>query len=104
VFGLGGGGWEGEERSVRSYGREKEETIGRPRLGWKDDIRIDLKVLELEGVDCIDLAQNRGKWWAVVKLVMTLRVPQNGTNFLTTFICVYFVFVYLFVFVVFVLV
>jgi len=63
----------GEERPMWSYGRETEETIGRPRLGWKDDISFDLKEIELDGVDWIDLAQNRGKWWAVVKMVMNLR-------------------------------
>jgi hypothetical protein len=36
---------------------------------------MDIKEIELDGVDWIDLAQNRGKWWAVVKAVMNLRVP-----------------------------
>ena len=36
---------------------------------------MDIKEIELDGVDQIDLAQNRGKWWAVVKAVMNLRVP-----------------------------
>ena len=57
---------------MRSNGRETEEISGRPRLGWKDDIRNDLKEIELVGADWIDLAQNRGKWWAVVKMAMNL--------------------------------
>jgi hypothetical protein len=59
---------------MRSYGRETEETIGGPGLGWKDDIRIDLEEIEFDDVDWIVLAQNRGKWWVVVKMVMNLRV------------------------------
>ena len=34
-----------------------------------------LKEIGLEGVGCIDLAQDRKKWWAVVNAVMNLRVP-----------------------------
>jgi hypothetical protein len=27
------------------------------------------------GIDCIDLAQDRDRWWALVYTVMNLRVP-----------------------------
>jgi hypothetical protein len=37
-----------------------------------------------DGMDWIDLAQDRGQWWrALVNMVMNLRVPQNAGNFLS---------------------
>ena len=36
------------------------------------------------GTDWIDLAQNRDRWWALVKAIMNIRVPQNAGNFLTS--------------------
>jgi hypothetical protein len=40
-----------------------------------DDIKIDLREIELDGIDWIDLAQDREKWRALVNTVMNLRVP-----------------------------
>jgi hypothetical protein len=39
-------------------------------------------ILRLKGTDCILLAQERDKWWAVVNMVINLQVPQNVENFL----------------------
>jgi len=36
------------------------------------------------GVDWTDLAEDREKWWALVKAAISLRVPQNARNFSTT--------------------
>jgi len=36
---------------------------------------MDLKETGWEGVDCIDLAQDRDNYWAVQKVVMKLQVP-----------------------------
>jgi hypothetical protein len=36
------------------------------------------------GMDWIDMAQDRGRWRAVVNAVMNLRIPQNAGNFLTS--------------------
>jgi hypothetical protein len=36
------------------------------------------------GMDWIDLAQGRGRWWAVVNTVMNFRVPKNAASFLTS--------------------
>jgi hypothetical protein len=37
----------------------------------------------MEGIDCIDVAQDRDRWRALVNVVMNLRVSQNAGNFLT---------------------
>ena len=43
------------------------------------DGRIILKLifekLDGGGIDWIDLAQNRNRWWAVVNAVINLRIP-----------------------------
>jgi hypothetical protein len=55
-----------------------------------EDPDIDSRILKgilimrLNGTDCILLAQERGKWWAVVNMVINLQVPQNVGNFFTS--------------------
>jgi hypothetical protein len=51
------------------------------------DGRMILKLIlekREEGIDWIDLAQDRDKWRALVNAVMYLRVPQNAGNFLSS--------------------
>jgi hypothetical protein len=40
-----------------------------------DNIKIDLREIELAGGDWIDLAQVREQWGALVNTVVNLRVP-----------------------------
>jgi hypothetical protein len=40
-----------------------------------DNIKIDLKEIEWDGVDWVDLAQDRDQWRALANTVMNLRVP-----------------------------
>jgi hypothetical protein len=40
-----------------------------------DNITIDLREIGWDGVDWIDLAQDRDQWRALVNTVMNLRVP-----------------------------
>ena len=37
----------------------------------------------VEGMEWIDLAQDRDRWRALVNTVMKLRVPKNAGNFLS---------------------
>jgi hypothetical protein len=54
---------------------EGKRPLGRPRHMWVDNIKIDLLVIGWGGVDLIGLAQDRGKWRALVNAVMNLRLP-----------------------------
>jgi hypothetical protein len=40
-----------------------------------DNIKIDLREIGWDGVDWIDLAQDRDQWRVLVNTVMNLRVP-----------------------------
>jgi hypothetical protein len=54
---------------------EGKRPLGRPRRRWVDNIKMDLGEVGWDGVDWIDLAQDRGRWRALVNAVMNLRVP-----------------------------
>jgi hypothetical protein len=54
---------------------EGKRPLGRPRLRWEDSIKMDLQAVGWEGVDWIDMAQDRDRWRALVNAVMNLRVP-----------------------------
>jgi hypothetical protein len=54
---------------------EGKRPLGRPRHRWVDNINMDLREIEWDGVDWIYLAQDRDQWRAVVNMVMNLRVP-----------------------------
>jgi hypothetical protein len=43
--------------------------------GWTIRIIIDLREIGWDGMDWIDLAQDRGQWRGLVNTVMNLRVP-----------------------------
>jgi hypothetical protein len=52
-----------------------KRSLGRPRIRWLDKIRVDLGEIEWAGVDSIGLAQDRGKWRALVNAVLKLQIP-----------------------------
>jgi hypothetical protein len=54
---------------------EGRRPLGRPRRKWEDNIKMDLQKVGWEGVDWIDMAQDKDRWRAVVNAVMNLRVP-----------------------------
>jgi hypothetical protein len=63
---------------------EGRRPLGTPRRRWEDNIKMDLGEIGFGDMDWIHLAQDRGRWWAVVNTVMNFRVPQNAGNFLTS--------------------
>jgi hypothetical protein len=56
---------------------EGKRPLGRPRLRWVDNIKWIFERWGWDGVDWIDLAQDRNRWRALVNMVMimNLRVP-----------------------------
>jgi len=62
---------------------ERERPLGRCRHRWEDNIKMYLQEVGCKGMDCIDQAEDRDRWWALVNVVMIFWVPQNAGDFLT---------------------
>ena len=54
---------------------EVKRPLGRPRLGWEDNIKMDGQEVLCWDVDWIELVQDRDRWRTLVNVVMNLRVP-----------------------------
>jgi hypothetical protein len=54
---------------------EEKRPPGRPRRRWVDNIKMNLREIEWDGMNWINLAENRDQWRALVNMVMNLRVP-----------------------------
>jgi hypothetical protein len=54
---------------------EGKRPPGRPRRRWVDYITMVLREIRWDGMDWIDVAQDRDQWSALVYTVMNLRVP-----------------------------
>jgi hypothetical protein len=68
----------GERRGVYRVlvGRPKgKRPLGRPRHRWENNIKMDLREIGVDGVNWIQLAQDRVQWWAFVNMVMNQWVP-----------------------------
>jgi hypothetical protein len=50
---------------------------GRPRRRRVDNIKMDLRETGWDGMDWIELAQDRDQWRAFVKTMMNFRVHKN---------------------------
>jgi hypothetical protein len=53
---------------------EGKRPLERPRHRWEDNIKMDLQEVGWEGVDWIDMAEDRDRWRAVVKAIMNIQV------------------------------
>ena len=51
--------------------------LGRPRRRWEDNIKMDLRAVDCDVGEWIDLAQDRVQWQAYVRTVMNLRVLKS---------------------------
>jgi len=55
---------------------EGRRPLGRPRLRWEDNIKIDLQEVGGDCEDWMELARDRDRRRAFVSTVMSLRVPK----------------------------
>jgi len=53
---------------------EGMRPLGRLRPRWEDDIKMDLQEVRCGGMDWGEMAQERDRWWALVNVVLNLRV------------------------------
>jgi hypothetical protein len=54
---------------------EGNKPLERHRLRWVDNIRMDLREIGWDGMDWIELAQDRDQWSALENTRMNIRVP-----------------------------
>jgi hypothetical protein len=54
---------------------EERRSLGKPRLIWRDNIKMDLHEGGYEDMNWIDVAQDKDRWRARVNAVMNLQVP-----------------------------
>jgi hypothetical protein len=62
---------------------EGKRPLGRSRLRWKDNIKMDLQEVEWGEHGLIGAGLDRDRWRTFVNAIMILRVPQDAGNLLT---------------------
>ena len=68
----------GERRGIYKFVVGKpgvKRPLGRPRHRWEDNNKMDLQEVGCGGMDWIELAQDRDRWWARVNAIMNRQVP-----------------------------
>jgi len=68
----------GERRGVYRVLVRKPEgkrPLGRHRRRWEENIKRDFQEVGCLGMDWIELAQDRDRWWTLVNAVMNLPFP-----------------------------
>ena len=51
---------------------EGKRLLGKARRRWEDNIKMDLQKIGW-GMDWVDLAQDRDRWWALINAVLNIR-------------------------------
>ena len=52
-----------------------KRRLGTPRRRWEDNVRVDLKEIDVSTRNCIDSVQDRDYWRVLVNAILDLRVP-----------------------------
>ena len=55
---------------------EGKRPLGRPMRKWEDNITMDLQEVGCEGMDWIDVVQDRDRWRALVNAVMNSQLHK----------------------------
>jgi hypothetical protein len=55
--------------------QKERSPLGRPRHRWVNNNKMDLGEIGWDGMDWIDLAQDRDRWRALVNTAMNIPVP-----------------------------
>jgi hypothetical protein len=63
-------------------GKSEGRTLGRTRRRGEGNVRMNLREIEKENVDWIQLFQNTDEWQDLVNTVMKLLISQKAENFL----------------------
>jgi hypothetical protein len=53
---------------------DKKRPLVRSRRRWEDTVKMDLREIRCEGIQCIKLVKDRVQWWGLVNTVMNPRV------------------------------
>ena len=63
-----------QERRIQGFGGETwvEETTWKTSAYMEGQLIVDLQEMELEGMDWIDLAQDKERWQALMNAVMNI--------------------------------
>jgi len=54
---------------------EGKRPLGRPRIRWEDNIKVDLQEIGCRGMDWIELREDRDRLRALLNTVMDVRGP-----------------------------
>jgi hypothetical protein len=54
---------------------EGNRPLRRPRYRWVDNIKMDHREIESDGLDWVDIAKDRDQWRALMNTVLNCRVP-----------------------------
>jgi hypothetical protein len=63
---------------------KRKKPLGRSRSSWVDNIKMDLREIGWDGMDWIDLNQDREQWRGLVNTLMNFRVPLNAGKFFSS--------------------
>jgi hypothetical protein len=77
----------GEKRNAYRIlvGKPKgKRPLGRSRHRWMDNVKMDIRGIGWDGMDWIDVAQDRYRWMALVSIVINLWVLKNVGKFLSS--------------------
>jgi hypothetical protein len=69
--------WEEETKAYKVLvgNPEGKRPSGNTRCRWENGIRMDLRDIGCRGVERIQLAQDWGRWQAIMNVVMNFRFP-----------------------------